>query len=99
MARDSLTGLFNHTTTTQLLENAIAAAKRSNGTLCFVMIDLDHFKLVNDTYGHAVGDQVILALSRVLQQRLRNSDVVGRYGGEEFVQLFCKIRRSNAPPS
>ncbi len=88
MARDSLTGLFNHTTTTQLLENAISTAKRDNSTLCFVMIDIDRFKSVNDTYGHPVGDQVILALSRVMQQRLRNSDIVGRYGGEEFAVIL-----------
>ncbi len=96
MARDSLTGLFNHTTTTQLLENAIAGAKRVNGTLCFVMIDIDHFKLVNDTYGHPVGDQVIMALSRVLQQRLRNSDVVGRYGGEEFAIILQDVPTERA---
>ena len=91
MARDSLTGLFNHTTTTQLLGNAIASAKRSNGTLCFVMIDIDIFKSVNDAHGHPAGDQVILALSRMLQQRLRNSDVVGRYGGEEFAIILQDI--------
>jgi diguanylate cyclase (GGDEF)-like protein len=91
MARDSLTGLFNHSTTTQLLENAIASAKRGAGTLCFAMIDIDHFKQVNDTRGHPVGDQVILALSRVLQQRLRNTDIVGRYGGEEFAVILQDI--------
>lgn len=88
MARDSLTGLFNHTTTTQLLDNAITAARRQNSPLSFAMIDLDRFKLVNDTYGHPVGDQVLLALARVLQQRLRNSDLVGRYGGEEFAVIL-----------
>lgn len=88
MARDSLTGLYNHTTTTQLLASTIASAKRENGSLCFVMIDIDRFKSVNDTHGHPVGDQVILALSRVLQQRLRNSDIVGRYGGEEFALVL-----------
>ncbi|MBF0262678.1 MAG: response regulator, partial [Magnetococcales bacterium] len=87
MTRDSLTGLFNHTTTSQLLDNAIASAQRTDTTLCFSMIDIDHFKSVNDTHGHPMGDQVILALSRVLQQRLRNSDVVGRYGGEEFAVI------------
>lgn len=88
MARDSLTGLYNHTTTTQLLETAIANTGRNKQALCFAMIDVDHFKGVNDTYGHPVGDQVLLAMSRVLQQRLRNSDIVGRYGGEEFAVIL-----------
>jgi diguanylate cyclase (GGDEF)-like protein len=96
MARDSLTGLFNHTTTTQLLENTIAAAKRGGGSLCFVMIDIDHFKSVNDTYGHAAGDQVIVAIARVLQQRLRNSDIVGRYGGEEFAAILLDVTLEQA---
>jgi diguanylate cyclase (GGDEF)-like protein len=96
MARDSLTGLLNHTTTTDLLENTIAAAARESGSLSFAMIDIDHFKLVNDTHGHPVGDQVILALSRVLQQRLRNSDVVGRYGGEEFAVILKDVSTRHA---
>ncbi|WP_114972600.1 diguanylate cyclase [Rhodoferax ferrireducens] len=91
MARDSMTGLFNHTTTTQLLENAVANAGRGGGAPCFAMIDIDHFKRVNDTHGHAVGDQVIQALARILQQRLRNSDVVGRYGGEEFAVILQDV--------
>lgn len=88
MARDGLTGLFNHTTITQLLDSAIASARRTAGSLCFAMIDIDNFKLVNDSHGHPVGDQVLLAVSRVLQQRLRNTDVVGRYGGEEFAIIL-----------
>jgi diguanylate cyclase (GGDEF)-like protein len=91
MVRDSMTGLFNHTTITQMLENAVANAGRSSGVLCFAMIDIDHFKQVNDTYGHPVGDQVIQALARILQQRLRNSDVVGRYGGEEFAVILQDV--------
>ncbi|MBF0626771.1 MAG: diguanylate cyclase [Magnetococcales bacterium] len=96
MIRDSLTGLFNHTTTTQMLENAMATAQRSGTPLCFAMIDIDRFKSVNDTYGHPVGDQVILALSRVLHQRLRGSDVVGRYGGEEFAIILQDVALERA---
>lgn len=96
MARDSLTGLFNHTAITQFLETAIASAKRGKSQLCFVMIDIDNFKQVNDVHGHPVGDQVILALTRVLHQRLRNSDVVGRYGGEEFAAILQDVSSDRA---
>ena len=91
MARDSLTGLFNHTATTQFIENTLATARRINGSMCFVMIDIDYFKLVNDTHGHPAGDQVLLALARLLQQRLRTSDVIGRYGGEEFAVILQDV--------
>ncbi|MFN3077618.1 MAG: diguanylate cyclase [Alphaproteobacteria bacterium] len=88
MVRDSLTGLFNHTFVTQFTETTLAAAERSEYFVSFVMIDLDHFKQINDTHGHPMGDQVLLALSRLLQQRLRASDMVGRYGGEEFAAIM-----------
>lgn len=96
MVRDSLTGLFNHTTTTQLLDTAVANTKRHGNSLCFVMIDLDHFKKVNDTYGHPVGDQVLLALARIMKQRLRTSDVIGRYGGEEFALILYEVTAEKA---
>ena len=96
MARDSLTGLFNHTATTQLLINAIANARRNGNTVCLGMIDIDYFKSVNDTHGHPVGDHVILALSRILLQRLRNSDIVGRYGGEEFAVILQNVSIAHA---
>jgi diguanylate cyclase (GGDEF)-like protein len=96
MMRDSLTGLFNHTAITQFLDSAIAAARRQKQTVCFAMIDVDHFKSVNDSYGHPVGDQVLLALARVLQQRLRQTDLVGRYGGEEFAVILHDVTLKKA---
>ena len=96
MVRDSLTGLFNHTFLSQYLETALANAHRSDGQLCFVMLDVDHFKRVNDTYGHPAGDQVLVALSRVLQQRLRRADTVGRYGGEEFAAIVQNVSAAEA---
>jgi diguanylate cyclase (GGDEF)-like protein len=96
MMRDSLTGLFNHTAITQFLDRAVVAACRQDQTVCFAMIDVDHFKLVNDTYGHPVGDQVLLALARVLQQRLRQTDLVGRYGGEEFAVILHDVTLEKA---
>lgn len=88
IARDSLTGLLNHTAITQMLEALMASAERRSSPLAFVMIDIDEFKLVNDTHGHPAGDQVIIALARVLRHQLRRSDVVGRYGGEEFAVIL-----------
>jgi diguanylate cyclase (GGDEF)-like protein len=86
--RDSLTMLFNHSAIKEHLGREIARARRSGGELALAMIDLDCFKSVNDTYGHPVGDHVIRALSRLLQQISRQCDIVGRYGGEEFTVIF-----------
>ena len=88
MLHDSLTGLYNHTTSKQHLQAAINAARQQGGQLCVAMIDIDHFKAVNDTYGHPMGDQVIRNVAWLLKQRVRKSDSVGRYGGEEFVVLL-----------
>ncbi len=96
MMRDSLTGLFNHTAITQFLDSAIVRARRQNHSVCFAMIDVDRFKSVNDNYGHPVGDQVLLALARVLQQRLRDTDLVGRYGGEEFAVIMHDVMLEKA---
>ncbi|MFO7858179.1 MAG: diguanylate cyclase [Ectothiorhodospiraceae bacterium] len=84
MVTDNLTGLLNHTRIKEELDNEINRTQRRGGKLAFVMLDIDHFKTVNDTHGHPVGDTVIRSLSRLLQQRLRRSDAIGRYGGEEF---------------
>ena len=84
MVRDSLTGLLNHSSIGEQLNREIARAQRVESPLSYALIDLDHFKSVNDTHGHAVGDHVLVALSRLLRQRMRRTDIVGRYGGEEF---------------
>ena len=96
MTQDSLTGLFNHTTTTQMLKTSLDGAQRTNLSLCFAMIDIDNFKKVNDSYGHPVGDQVLIAIARALRQRLRTSDIVGRYGGEEFAVILPNTSRESA---
>lgn len=88
MVRDSLTGLLNHSTIQDTLTNLVLQAQRQNTPLSFVIIDIDHFKSVNDTYGHPIGDRVIKTLSRYLKQRLRRADIVGRYGGEEFAIIL-----------
>lgn len=89
MIRDSLTGLYNHTRTKEQLDLEVARAVRNNkGSLAFAMVDMDKFKMVNDTYGHPTGDRVIRSLARLLKQRLRRTDIVGRYGGEEFAIIL-----------
>lgn len=85
---DSLTGLLNHTSSKQRVATAIAAATVDNTALCVVMLDIDHFKKVNDSFGHPMGDQVIRSMAWLLKQRLRKTDVVGRYGGEEFLVIL-----------
>jgi len=88
MVRDSLTGLYNHASTKEMLQRELARARRNGTPLSFVMLDIDHFKQVNDTHGHGVGDEVIKLLARTLRQRLRATDIVGRYGGEEFAVIL-----------
>ena len=88
MVRDSLTGLYNHTHILQLLEDARLRALREQRPLSFAMLDIDYFKKVNDHYGHPMGDRVIKGLALFLKQRLRKSDYIGRYGGEEFAVIM-----------
>lgn len=81
---DGLTGAMNHSTTVSLLAHALERGRREGQPVGFVMLDLDHFKRVNDRHGHAVGDQVLKAVAACARARLRGSDVLGRLGGEEF---------------
>jgi len=88
MMRDSLTGLFNHTAIKERLDQELARTSRQKSGLSFAMIDLDHFKRVNDTHGHSTGDRVLKSLAQLLTQRLRRTDIIGRYGGEEFAIIL-----------
>lgn len=86
--RDALSGLNNHGAVQRASEQAFARAQRQQSPSSLVVLDLDHFKTVNDRYGHDMGDQVIRTLSQLLLARFRHTDTVGRYGGEEFVILL-----------
>ena len=96
MARDSLTNLFNHAEIERQLVTELLRAKRTKKPMSVAMIDIDHFKNVNDSYGHAVGDQVIKTLALLLSDSLRRTDTVGRYGGEEFVVLMPETDAATA---
>lgn len=84
---DGLTGLFNRRFLRESLPQLQAAAARRHSPLCVVMIDLDHFKRVNDEHGHLIGDRTLAAVGRALREHSRRSDLVARYGGEEFAVL------------
>ena len=86
--RDPLTGLFNRRFMEETLERELSRAHRQAGPLGVIMMDLDHFKTFNDTYGHAAGDLVLSALGRLLQSGFRKEDVPCRYGGEELTIIM-----------
>jgi diguanylate cyclase (GGDEF)-like protein len=86
--RDALTGLFNRRYMEETLERELARAERGRRPLTVIMIDLDHFKQFNDTYGHDAGDMLLREAGRVLRTTVRRSDLACRYGGEEFVLIL-----------
>jgi diguanylate cyclase (GGDEF)-like protein len=86
--RDELTGLVNRRHMQQLLDQERQRGVRSGRLFALAMVDIDHFKAVNDHYGHGVGDEVLRSLARQMPQALRSTDVVARWGGEEFVVLL-----------
>lgn len=89
--RDPLTGLHNRRYLFEMAPGLLELARRNAKPLCVVLIDLDHFKLLNDTYGHAAGDAVLQRFATLFEQTLRRSDIVVRHGGEEFVAVMPDI--------
>ncbi|MGI6685600.1 MAG: diguanylate cyclase [Bacillota bacterium] len=89
--RDSLTGLYNRRFMEEFLERELSRAKRKNKTIVLMMLDIDYFKEVNDTYGHKAGDKVLIELSKILRSYIRKGDIACRYGGEEFLIILPDI--------
>ena len=86
--RDAMTGLHNRRFLEESVDTLIGQAQRRKCSMAFLMLDLDYFKMVNDSYGHDAGDAVLKALAKLLKQSVRASDIVIRYGGEEFLILL-----------
>jgi diguanylate cyclase (GGDEF)-like protein len=86
--RDYLTGLYNRRYFNEIAQDFIHISKRERKPFSVIMLDIDKFKKINDTYGHSIGDDVLKALSNIIQKTVRKSDIVSRYGGEEFALLL-----------
>lgn len=93
---DSLTGLFNRRYLDEMLDRELARAKREGPPLTVMMLDIDHFKKLNDTYGHQAGDEVLRALAEMLLKNSRAEDIPCRYGGEEFLLVLPNMGRHDA---
>lgn len=92
--KDALTGLYNKGTATTLIKDALKRCEEEGTKAALIMIDLDHFKSVNDTFGHAVGDSVLENAGRILNDSFKGRDIVGRMGGDEFMILMNDIKGS-----
>lgn len=93
---DELTGLFNRRQLKKRAEQLLAQSKRSKSPVSVVVLDIDNFKQINDTHGHLAGDKILKQLASVLHYHARESDVVGRFGGEEFCFVLPDTRESEA---
>ena len=93
---DSLTGLCNRKYFSELLEKEIRCIEESGGSNALFFLDLDRFKHINDTYGHAAGDRLLVQIADVLRKRLREEDILARFGGDEFVALIHNVNRQHA---
>jgi len=86
--RDFLTGVYNRKTFENLIDEQMLTSKEQGGSLCLLMIDVDHFKIFNDKFGHLLGDEVLKIVARTLTDTLKGRDIVARFGGEEFVVML-----------
>ena len=93
---DQLTCLPNRRQVIKTLQSEVIRAERYMVPLSISMLDIDHFKKINDSYGHTVGDQVLFQLANILQENIRHPDTVGRYGGEEFLVVLPNTRLKQA---
>jgi diguanylate cyclase (GGDEF)-like protein len=93
---DGLTGLYNHRVFQERLEEEVERANRYHRPLSLLMVDVDHFKVHNDTHGHLWGDAILTELARLLKDSSRTSDIVARYGGEEFVLVLPETNQDQA---
>ena len=93
--RDALTGLHNRGWLDEMFEREIRRSERDGHALCLLMIDVDHFKNINDSFGHVAGDKVLVAVGESINTPLRPNDLVARYGGEEFCVLLPETRLDN----
>jgi len=96
-SRDSLTGCFNRRAFYAQFEKAFSESHEHDTEMCCLMVDIDHFKRINDQFGHAVGDQAIQAVASCLSTGLRLTDILGRYGGEEFCLMFPSTILAESP--
>lgn len=93
---DKLTGLYNRLKIDEFLEAEVQRSKRYSNALSVILIDMDHFKAVNDLFGHLVGDQVLVEIAQLISRRLRLTDIVGRWTGEEFIIICPETDLENA---
>lgn len=86
--RDGLTNLYNHQYMNEVLNEKLTEARENRTPLCLMMMDIDHFKRVNDRFGHIIGDKVLAAVSQLIRENTGTNDIIGRYGGEEFIIIL-----------
>nr|WP_275716139.1 GGDEF domain-containing protein [Sulfurimonas sp. SAG-AH-194-L11] len=94
--RDAMTGLYNRRFLEEFIETLMGQATRDQSTYSIMMLDVDFFKMVNDTYGHDIGDKVIVEIGKVLQENIREADLAIRYGGEEFIIMLHNADKEGA---